>query len=93
MNTNHLKQELTQHDLPTDGLKPALADRLPQAFWMNSNTTFHTYTNQITDAAAEIAGAEEETASLEDQLFHIQGEPTATQAGQAAPPRPESPAP
>ena len=48
MTVKCLKQELTQRGLPTDGLKPALVERLEQAIQQdeeeekkNSNEAFH----------------------------------------------------
>ena len=51
MNVKQLRQELTKHGLPADGLKPALIERLEQAMQppkkkssTTSNEDYHTLT-------------------------------------------------
>ena len=63
MTVTLLKQELTQRGLPTDGLKPALIERLQLTMpWMNSNQAFHTLTAK---AAATAQVRTEKHAQLE----------------------------
>jgi len=60
MNVKQLKQELTKRVLPTDGLKPALVERLEQAMMMQSekkkkkkisNEAFHSVYPRLESAA------------------------------------------
>ena len=63
MTVTRLKQELTQRGLPTDGLKPALIERLQLTMpWMNSNEAFRTLTAK---AAVTAQARAEKHAQLE----------------------------
>jgi len=72
MSVTLLKQELNLRGIPTDGLKPALIERLEMTMSKNSNDAFHSCTEQIKETAAGITSAEENVAALEKERAKLE---------------------